>query len=583
MGSRVRFWIVALLLALSACGVGTRLALLHLHKVDATPREPRYTFKRSLPALRGAIYPSNPGATPLARSVPVWEYRADPKAVVLDKRHLNRVELANYVADALGLDPKETFNAFARVDSRYVYLATSSDDAAHAKIAGTNVVSGVVVEERQTRLYPQSSCLSHVVGFVSRDPDNPVGGAGIEMKCEKDLRGLAGEIVGVRTARGMEIRSKRKVSVEPTPGCNVYLTVDVNLQRETEKAIREGMRDCWAERAWAVMLSARTGAVLAMASLPDYEPESYNRYPKESLRNRVVSENYEPGSVMKTITACAVLNERVAGPDTMMDTRRDDPRYYRLPGDGSHVWPAMMSVRDALVHSSNIVFGKLGVNLGPERLHRYMQAFGLGERTGVGLPGEEVGILPPPGKWDKLSCSRAPIGQFVAVTAMQLAAAYCAIANDGEMLRPYVVERIVEPGGEVRYEHKREVVSRPVSAATARKVREMMEGVAKRGGTARRAAVRGYSVAGKTGTAQMKEGRGYSSRNYNATFIGMVPATRPEIVLLVTYQKPAYNKPRPYNHQGGVCAAPTFSRIATYAMRYLGVEPDRPDEIPEDE
>ena len=286
---------------------------------------------------------------------------------------------------------------------------------------------------------------------------------------------------------------------------------------------------------------------------------------------------------MKTITACAVLNERLVGPDTLMDTRRDDPRYYKLPGDGSHVWPPMMSVRDALVHSSNIVFGKLGVNLGPVRLHKYMKAFGLGARTEIDLPGEERGILPEPSKWDKASQSRAPIGQFVAVTAIQLASAYCAIANDGELLRPYVVEKVVEPDGTVRYAHAREVVSRPISVSTARKVRQMMEGVAKKGGTARRAAVRGYSVAGKTGTAQMKEGRGYSQRNYNASFIGIIPAGRPEVVLLVTYQKPAYHKPRAYNHQGGMCAAPTFSRIATFAMRYLGVEPDRPEEILENE
>ena len=582
MWARSRFWLLTALLATSAGGVCVKLVLLHLHKIEATPSEPRYTFKRSLPALRGAIYPSNVGAAPLARSVPVWEYRVDPHAVVISAKHPSRLELARYVAGVLGIDTNETFNAFARVDSRYVYLATSSDDEAHSKIVKTNIVTGVVVEERQTRMYPQSSCLSHVLGFVSHNPDNPVGGAGIEMRCENDLRGLAGEIVGVKTARGGEIRAKRKVSVEPTPGCSVYLTVDVNLQREMEKAIREGLVEYQAEGAWAVMLSANTGAVLAMASLPDFEPEFYNTYPKEHLRNRAIAENYEPGSVMKTLTACAVINERMVGPDTMIDTRRDDPRYYKLPGDGSHVWPATMSVRDALVHSSNIVFGKLGVELGPKKLHKYMQAFGLGSKTEIDLPGEERGILPDPLKWDKASQSRAPIGQFVAVTAIQLAAAYAAVANDGELLRPYVVEKIVEPGGTVRYAHAREVVGRPISVATARKVRKMMEGVAKKGGTARRAAVRGYSVAGKTGTAQMKEGKGYSQRNYNASFIGIIPADRPEIVVLVTYQKPAFHKPRAFNHQGGMCAAPTFSRIASFAMRYLGVEPDRPDEISED-
>jgi len=400
-----------------------------------------------------------------------------------------------------------------------------------------------------------------------------------------------GTVRGTRIATGGEARVRREIDVDARPGNDVYLTIDPNIQYEVEQALAAGVASNKAERAWAIVLSVKTGAVLALANLPDFDPAKYYASPGAYF-NGAISENYEPGSVMKTITACAVLNEKIAGPDTMISTARNDPNYYRLPGDGSHKWEDRMSVRESLVHSSNIVFGKLGVNLGPKRLWTYMTAFGLGRKTGIELPGEETGIIPNWNSWDKVKWSRAPIGQGVAVTAIQLASAYAAIGNDGELLRPYLVQKVVSPDNAVLYEHAgKEVLGHPITPDTARKVREMMLGVAKKGGTARRAAVKGYSVAGKTGTAQMKEGRGYSQTAYNASFIGIVPASRPEIVILVTYQKPAYCRSFKlaqetglplYNHQGGVCAAPTFSRIATAVLRYMAVAPDIPEEIDPD-
>jgi cell division protein FtsI (penicillin-binding protein 3) len=339
-----------------------------------------------------------------------------------------------------------------------------------------------------------------------------------------------------------------------------------------------------------------------MATYPTYDPSkssdpvNFRRNPKTGKLdfkhyNRCISENHEPGSVMKTITACAVLNEGMATADTLINTDRNDPDYYRLPGDGSHKWEPFMSVRDALVHSSNIVFGKLGYKLGPRRLRHYFSEFGFGRKTGIDLPDEESGILPDWKKWDKASWSRAPIGQYVAVTPIQMAVAYGAVANGGKLMKPYIVDRAVSVDGYVLFRNEPTVVGNPITAETARRVREMMLGVARPGGTARRAAVKGYSVAGKTGTAQMREGRGYSRMNYNASFIGMLPASNPSIVILVTYQQPEhcisykYHEQTGlplYNHQGGVCAAPVFKRIATEVSQYLGIEPDKPEELIEE-
>ena len=382
----------------------------------------------------------------------------------------------------------------------------------------------------------------------------------------------------VRDVHG-EICECRLVGVDLPPGADVYLTIDCHVQATVEKELYIGLTNCRAKAGWAIVLDAHKGSVLAMAATCSTI---------DNKKNRCISEAFEPGSVMKVITACAVLNDGMVSPETMISTVRDDPDYYRLPGDGSHKWEPFMSVREGLVHSSNIVYGKLGYRLGPKKLWGYFKAFGFGKKTGIDLPEEEAGILPEWHKWDKASWSRAPIGQYVAVTPIQMVVAYGAVANGGRLMKPYIVDRIVGTDGEVVFRNEPEEVGRPISADTARRVREMMLGVATKGGTALRAAVKGYSIAGKTGTAQMKEGKGYSPVNYNASFIGIVPAHDPAFVVLVTYQQPehcvssqcheATGLPL-YNHQGGVCAALVFSRMATEIVRYLGIKPDRPSGV----
>lgn len=585
-------------LGVAAAGLAVRLVYLHLDLVAKKPPAPNYIFTRYLQGQRGSIIAAS-GVT-FAKTTPVWEYRLD--AVVAGKDPVNpkkpiepwrRMEKIKTVAACLNLPLVAVMDAYAQTNRRYQYLATSDDQGAHDVLADpSNHFRELAIQEKQVRVYPQGRRLSHVLGFVSKDPTNAVGGAGLELRYERYLKGTPGQVHGAKDAVGREERSRRDLDIDARPGCDVYLTIDHNVQFETEKALREGLARHRAARAWAIVLAVKTGAVLAMASLPDYEPERFNRSSADARVNRAISESYEPGSVMKVLTACAAMNEGMLGPDSQISTARDDPNYYRLPGDAGHRWEATISLRDALVHSSNIVFGKLGCDLGPRRLWEYMIAFGFGRKTGVELPGEETGIVPNWRQWDKVKWSRAPIGQGVAVTALQLAAAYAAIGNDGELLRPYLVEKVVQADGEEIYRHHRDVVGRPIAASVARTVREMMIGVAKKGGTARRAAVPGYTVAGKTGTAQMKEGRGYSSTDYNASFIGIVPATRPEIVILVTYQKPLHCRSRAtseatgvpmFNHQGGLCAAPTFREIASVVLRYLEIEPDVPDEVPEEE
>jgi len=572
----VRFWFPVVLLVGLAAYSGQKLVRAH---VDPTVESNSYTFTRTLPARRGAIYDATCSA--LVKSIPVWDYHLDPvaltNAVVKPKgakKPRSPAAIVQTISDALGIDFRRLLAMSHDVKKRYQPLGMSVDPEAHRILADSKLVAGVAIEDKQVRQYLLRRRLSHVLGSVNAEF---VGSAGIELKYDKQLTGTPGTIRGMKDARGRELYDKRIVAVDPIPGDDIYLTIDHTIQYEAETALADGVKEFGAGAGWCVVMDARSAAVLAMASLPDFDPLCFGSTSERAKINRVTNFTYEPGSVMKVVTAAAAFDAGFATPGRMYSTDRYDDRYYRLPGDGSHKWEPYMSVADAVVHSSNIVIGKLGYDFGQKRLWEYMSAFGFGKKTGIELPGEEVGILRPWQKWDKATWSRAPIGQAVSVTAIQLASAYQAIANDGSRMQPHVVSKIVDAYGNETYRHVDREIGRPVSAAAARQIRDVMKGVATKNGTARRAALRGYTVAGKTGTAQKVIGRTYAPGLYRATFIGIVPAKDPKLVVLVTLDFDALRK----YHQGGNSSAVVFRRLATASLRYLMVEPDKPDEIDE--
>ena len=577
-GENGRFWLPVVFLTLIAAISGRKLVLAH---VDSDVSAPDYFFTRELYGRRGSIYDSFGKSYPLVKSVPYWEYHLDPvaltNAVVKPSRKeppRTKAAIVKTIADALKLNYRQVLKMSENTKRRYQYLAKSADPEAHRILANSKVVAGVSIEDRQVRQYLHGRRLSHVIGSVNAEG---VGSAGIELKYNRDLTGIPGKIRGMKDAHGRELYDKRITSIDPIPGADIYLTVDHNIQYEAESALAWGLREFTAGSGWCVVLDAATGAVLAMASLPDFDPVRFGTTPDAAKLNRVTNYTYEPGSAMKVITAAAGIDTGLVSPQTTYNTRRDDPNYYRLPGDGSHVWEPRMTIADAVVHSSNIVIGKLGCDLGPKRLWTYMKAFGFGDKTGIELPGEEYGILPNWKRWDKVKWSRAPIGQGVSVTAIQLASAYQAIANNGRRMQPHIIQKIVGSDGAELYRHAPRTIGMPIKASTARQMRQLMTGVASVHGTARRAAIRGYSVAGKTGTAQKVIGGRYSDSLYRATFCGIVPATDPRLVVLVTLD---FDQRTKY-HQGGNSAAPVFKRIATGALRYLMVPPDKPEELEE--
>lgn len=559
------------------CYTSTKLVLAHVDKSD--DHEIVYDFERELNGPRGGVFDVR--GRSLARHVPIWEYRLDPvdltNRVVRPRRKApprTKEDIVVTIADALSLDRGKVAAMADNVKNRYQLLGLSADPDAHQILMNRKYVAGVSVSDAQTRQYPGRRSLCHVLGAVNYEF---VGVAGVEQSCEKWLRGTPGRIRGKRDALGRELYDRREISIDPVSGASVYLTIDESVQYAAEKELAAGVEEFGAGSGWCIVMNAKTGAVLAMASNPDFDPAAFRCADERARLNRAVAFTYEPGSVMKVITAATGIELGMIRPGSLYTTNLDDDRYYRLPNDAGHVWEPRMTVTDAIVHSSNIVIGKLGCDIGPTRLYEGMRRFGFGERTGIELPGEEVGILYDPARkmWDKATWSRAAIGQAFAVTAIQLVSAYQAIANDGVRMRPYIIDRVVDADGTTLLKNEPRVIRRVISPETARTVRDMMRGVATPNGTARRAAVGGYSIAGKTGTAQKSAGRrGYLPGLFRASFCGMIPASDPEVVILVTLD---FDEKRKF-HQGGNSAGPVFRHIAAKTLRYLMVPKDLPDD-----
>lgn len=559
-GIQLRVWLVAALLFLALCVLGVRLGYLHLANHSKLKRE----YTRELLALRGRIFDCNDDQFPMAVSLPARQYFLDPKAV---KKGHDPKAVAKIVAEALGLEEADVAAKFRQTDSRYIKLGISLNDEAFALLADAKHVSGIGAEELAIRSYPQGRRMSHVLGFVN---NMGVGGAGIEQQFNAYLKGTPGLIRSEKDAGSIEIWSRRQVDVPPIPGSDVYLTLDHNIQYEVEQALKEVVEKFQAAGGWSIVQRIKTGEILAIASYPDFEPANYTEESVDVWRNNALAIVYEPGSIMKSVTVASALNEHLVTPDTMIDTG-DGSWFYAGKPLRDHV-TGLVSVSTALKKSSNIACAKIGLMLGIKRQEAYMRAFNFGEKLGIELPGEEKGILGHAKDWDKLKPTRIAIGQGVAVTGLQMINAYSTIANDGVMMRPYLVSQIKAPSGEVVFKARPQVLGRPVRPEVARMVREMLIGVTEEGGTGKRATVSGYSIGGKTGTAQKAVPGGYSSTDYYASFVGFVPAHEPVFSVLVSVERP-----RP-QHTGGFVSAPVFARIAAATARYLEVPPDQPAE-----
>jgi cell division protein FtsI/penicillin-binding protein 2 len=468
---------------------------------------------------------------------------------------------AELVARALRLDPDEVLAELSDRSRGFVYIERKADPERAAILKKAGILGLGFIDEEQ-RVYPLDHVAAQVVGYAGTDNH---GLAGLELGLDGVLSGKPGSETVIRDPAGRPIDVLHSTSARE--GESLTLTLDHTIQAQAEAVLRNTIDHWHAKGASAIVLDPRTGGILAMAVERGYDANRFPIVPKDRQRNRTVTDTYEPGSTFKVVTVSAVLSEGLVTPQTAFTLPYSIHVADRVIHDAHPRGTERMTVDQILSQSSNVGTITLAEKLGAARLSEWISRFGFGHLTGVDFPGETPGIVPPLDKWSGSTIGTLPIGHGIAITPVQMAAAYATVANDGVWQQPHLVDRV---GSQAR----RGVKSRRILApSVSRQVLKMMEDVVIEG-TGQEAQLPGYKVAGKTGTAAKPDpSGGYSTSRYVASFVGIVPATKPRLVILVTIDEPSAAI------WGGVVAAPAFQQIAGFDLQYLEIPPDAPETL----
>lgn len=516
--------------------------------------EDQYVRAMEIPARRGEILDRR--GTKLASSVDVDSVWVDP-SMLPDVR-----DAAKRLAKVLELDWKELA---ARLEKgrRFAWVKRQVTDAEAAKVKALSL-PGVGFAKEPRRFYPQRELAAHVVGLVGTDSH---GLDGLELSFQDELSGERTRRSGFRDAKGRKLLTNGVEENPNSQGANLTLTLDSTLQYVTEAALEKAVLDAKATAGTAIVLDPKTGEILSLANWPRFNPNSPRGHGADDFRDRGVTDLFEPGSTMKSFVIASALEQKVITESTELDCEKGAWAIGRHVVHDTHPH-GLLTPKGILQVSSNICTAKVAQKLGRERLVETFKNFGFGERFGLGLPVEGKGSIPFPRA--EIALATQSFGQGMNATALQIAAAYAALANDGVLMKPYLVAKVVDADGVVLLENKPTPIRRVVSARAAKTVVNMLESVVEQGGTATKARMDEYRVAGKTGTAQKVDpiAGGYSDKRI-ASFAGMVPAEDPRAVILVVIDEPKTDV------YGGLVAAPAFKEIATAAMPHLSVPRSR--------
>ena len=566
----------------------------HSHYADIARKN--YRGKVVLPARRGTIRDTN--GTVLARNEPLRNVILDgylitsaAKAKGRDRKPAD--EVAKILAGPLEMTVEEILQRISPEKKHVVLKKKISEDVAGnleqaLQAAGAK---GVTFERDFERRYPAKELLSHVVGFYGFETTNSTTGEGrfkgvegIERSMNSWLEGQEGWRYFEKDGHGRELVIHGGEERAPRNGANVRLTVDLNLQQIVESELAAACSRLRPLKASVVMMKPDTGEILALANRPTFDPNEpardsgrHPRNPEKAARavsearfNNATAGIFEPGSTFKAITCAGAINSRLVTPNTEIWCENGKWNYGGKPLHDHHPY-GMLSVSQIIEKSSNVGAAKLAVQLGEERFHNYVRAFGFGQATGIALPGEVRGIVHPRNQWSNISITRVAIGHEVGATPLQVTAATCAIANGGRLMMPMLIRDITDDSGAVLAKYEPQEVRRVITEVTAGKVRDALIKVTGKKGTASRAHIPGYQVAGKTGTAQKLEDGRYSHDHHFTSFIGFVPADKPAFCMLVIFDQAQV---KASEDAGGLVAAPVFRAIAEKALDYLGVKPD---------
>lgn len=504
-------------------------------------------------AYRGMI--SDRNGKPLAISTPVDSIWVNPFYIPSDDPDLRKI------LNILEVDKAQQQAIIARIKARegrhgFVYLKRQVSPFVAQKIK-TLDVKGIKIEREFKRFYPDAEVMAHVVGFTNIDDQ---GQEGVELEYDRYLTGKDGARSIQKDLKGGVAR-KNDDNTEVKHGADISLSIDRKLQYIAYKYIKDGVINNHAEAGSAVVSNVKTGEVLAMVNYPSYNPNNMQDATPEKRRNRVLTDVYEPGSVMKPFAAIAGMESGQYDVDTIVDTA---PGFYKLNGRTVRDFRnyGEMDLRHILMKSSNVGISRIILSIDANSLGDTLRKFGFGQVTKIGFPGERSGYVPSPRKWGDFPLATLSFGYGMNATALQIATAYSAIANGGKLIPPTLLKRNKKEGIEAYQIINREVAEKMVDMLTS-----VVEGL---GGTASKARVPRYHVAGKTGTVRKAIAGGYASNSYMATFVGIAPSSNPELVTVVVIDDP---KGEAYG--GGSAAAPIFAQITEHILRVMGIPADK--------
>src|SRR5271167_1540196 len=550
-----RLYILAALLCLWIFAICFRLVRLQVIKYGFFTQLAHRQQNRTIPVepRRGNIFDRY--GHPLAMSIDVDSVFAVPSEV-----H-DPETTAAVLGKVLNLDPREIV---ARIESsrNFAYIARKVDAETSDRIRELNL-RGIYFRKEPKRFYPDRELAAQVLGYVGMDDE---GLGGLERVFDDDLRGIPGkEMISIDARR----KWFGRVEKPPDPGQNLVLTIDQTIQYIAERELQRGMKDTKAIAGTVIVQNPRTGEILALANRPTFNPNVFNNVPQESLKNRAVSDVYEPGSVFKTVTYSAAIEQKVVTPDDKIDCQNGSINVFGMT-IRDHEKLGVVTIAEAFAHSSDVGAIKTGMKLGADRFDEYIRAYGFGAQTGIELPGESRGLKKPLNRWSKVSIGAMSMGQEVGVTAVQIVSMVSTIANDGVYTPPRIVAGELPPNAgpkPVMFHPPQQ--HRVISTMTAAQMKKMMESVVL-DGTARRAILDGYTIAGKTGTAQKVDPKTgvYSKTKYVASFVGFAPVNNPAITIAVILDSAQGL------HQGGQVSAPVFKRIAQQVLEYMHVPHD---------
>ena len=509
----------------------------------------RYLDKVKEHAHRGAITDRN--GTILAMSTPVDSIAANPRLLRPD------AETLQPLAEALNMGLDDLRRRLARYSHKhFVYLKRRMPPETAQEvmeIAKKHHIVGLQTTREYRRYYPDGEIFAHVIGFTNLDD---MGQEGLEFTFNEQLAGKPGLKRVLRDGHRQVVADVESLNM-PQPGKNLALSLDQRLQYIAYRELKSAITKHNAISGSLVMLDVKSGEVLVMVNQPGFNPNGNRSTRNGQLRNRAVTDVFEPGSTMKPLTVAAALDLGVIKADTQIDT---SPGFFKLGKFKvrDHDNLGVVDIKTIIKKSSNVGAGKIALSLPKEKFHAYLAAAGFGKSTGSGFPGEAGGQLRPANNWARIDQATLSYGYGISVSVLQLAQAYAVLAADGIYRPVSLLRRDAVPEG-----------TRVFSKETAITVRSMMESVVAPGGTATRAAVAGYRVAGKTGTVKKLGKDGYTQRKYISLFVGMAPASDPRLVIAVMI-----NEPRGKQYYGGLVAAPVFSAVMDDALRLLNVAPD---------